>query len=78
MINCKLGKLKGNGHFLIHRRILDAVSLYRMLKRDDSLPDYIKNLVSSSESSCDLRGRVRVDVSCKTSIGATSFCWRLR
>lgn len=55
----------------------EAVWLYRILKCENSLPSYLKDLVTVTKSFYGLRSD-RIDVDCLTAVSQTKLAWRLR
>ena len=53
----------------------EAVWLYRVLKNDQSVPDYLKSIVKVKTG---LRDRKRIDVTAKTATVQRSFAWRMK
>jgi hypothetical protein len=77
----KLDKLYGK--FRIQKvedrwRSLDAVWLYRILKSETSVPDYLKDLISFTERKYNTRSKDRIAASCSTAFGQRMFAWRLK
>ena len=51
----------------------DAIWLFRIMKDDKTVPSYVKDLVTFTESSCNLRQRKMIEVVGKSNVIETIF-----